>query len=84
LLCEERFCKVRGGAVVRQRPSNPELSKQAKTEQYGCAWCIASVFNGTAKQKYLYIVPLLVFVISHTRLKLFKTHRMCLKTERAR
>jgi hypothetical protein len=47
------------------------LSKQAKRNSMAVRGCIASVFMGP-QRKIPNIVPLLVFVSSHTRLKLFK------------
>jgi hypothetical protein len=62
--CEEEQWFVNGHRIR-------SLSKQAKRNSMAVRGCIASVFTGP-ESKIPYIVPLLVFVSSHTRLKLFK------------
>jgi hypothetical protein len=62
--CEEEQWFVNGHRIR-------SLSKQAKRNSMAVGGCIASMFTGP-QSKIPYIVPLLVFVSSHTRLKLFK------------
>jgi hypothetical protein len=62
--CEEDEWFVNGQRIR-------SLSKQAKRNSMAVRGCIASVFSGP-QSKVPYIVPLLVFVSSRTRLKLFK------------